>query len=184
MTPGRGGWATDPMIESGQRPKGTMSARRSHVTQSVSRVVSGLLSPAARRRGFAESSILNDWPSIVGRAFASRCQPVAIDFRRGTRRQGVLTVRAAGGAAVELQHQARQIIERVNDYLGFDAVRHLRIHQGSLPPRAPVQEPPRPVELSPERREELDRRLRGIEHPGLHRALLDLGRTLAAAAGR
>ncbi|MEZ5824724.1 MAG: DciA family protein [Geminicoccaceae bacterium] len=171
------------MNESGQRPRGAV-ARRSHVTLSVSRVVSGLLSPAARRRGFAEASILNDWPSIVGKAFASRCQPISIDFRRGTKRQGVLTLRAAGGAALELQHQARQIIERVNDYLGFDAVRHLRIQQGSLPARHADETDEARCDLTAEEEEGLEQRLRDIDQRELSDALRELGRTITAGSRR
>ncbi|MCB9942526.1 MAG: DUF721 domain-containing protein [Geminicoccaceae bacterium] len=171
------------MDENDQKHVRPSGGPRTHVTTPMSHLVANLLSPAARRRGFAQASILNDWPVIVGRALATRCQPLAIDFRKGTRRQGVLFLRASGGAALELQHHARQLVERVNDYFGFDAIRHIRILQGTLP-RPPQQaaDAPRAI-LTAEQETELADNLKGIESEALHRALSGLGRTLKGRGG-
>ncbi len=46
-------------------------------------------------------------------------------------RDGVLTLYALGGAAIEAQHQAPYIISRVNDFLGYEAVKRIKIVQRS-----------------------------------------------------
>ena len=48
---------------------------------------------------------------------------------------GVLQVRVAGPLAVELQHLAPQVLERVNTYLGYRAVTQLKLSRGVLPAR-------------------------------------------------
>ena len=48
-------------------------------------------------------------------------------------RDGVLKLRAAPGAALELQHRAPLIIERINLFFGRAAVTRLALVQGPLP---------------------------------------------------
>ena len=44
-------------------------------------------------------------------------------------RDGTLTIHALGGAATELQHLTPEIIARVNDFLGYQCVRRIKIVQ-------------------------------------------------------
>src|SRR3954463_3961785 len=108
---------------------GSRQGRSGHAGRQVVRLLASILDPAARRRGFAEASLLADWASVVGPALAQRCQPVRVDYAPGRRRGGVLMVHAGGAAAIEVQPAAPQIIERINTYFGFAAVRQLRLLQ-------------------------------------------------------
>ncbi len=129
------------MTESGGRP-----SSRPPGTWRIGALLGGVLSPAARARGFAEASVLADWATIVGSSLAARCEPVALTFPGGRRQGGVLELRASGGAALELQHAAPQLVERINGYFGFRAVGRLRILQapaaGRRPPAPPRPRPP------------------------------------------
>ena len=159
------------------------SGRRLQTASSVARLMTRLLTPAARRRGFAEASIIADWSAIVGRGLAARCQPARIEFRPGTRQQGVLHVRARAGAGLELEHASREIIERINDYLGFRAVRQIRVSQGAWPrPQGPATEKP-PRKLNSAEKAELSSALESVEQEDLQQALSRLGATLKIGAG-
>lgn len=129
-----------------QRAATLRDPARRRTAAAVSRLLSGILSPAARRRGFAAVAVIEEWPGIVGRGLAERCHPVRLDFRRGAREGGTLVLQAAGGAALELQHAAPQLIERINDYFGFRAV--ARLHLMQMPPRRPKPRPPTPPRRS------------------------------------
>ena len=142
-----------------------------------------LLSPAARRRGFAETTILTDWPRVVGAGFAARCQPVRLDRPRGGRGGGTLLLRATGGAALELQHAAPQLLERINGHFGYPAVARLRFLHAPPVRRRPAPAPPPPRSPSPAAREAVAALTSGIPDPGLREALRALGEAVAAAEG-
>ena len=116
--------------------QGTRQGRSGQAGLQVARLLGGILDPAARRRGFAEASLLADWATIVGPALARRCQPVRVDYAPGRRSGGTLLLQVGGAAALEIQHAAPQLLERINAYFGHKAVRQLRLMQMPLPPHS------------------------------------------------
>jgi hypothetical protein len=71
------------------------------------------------------------WSGIVGPALAEITIP-----RRLAR--GTLTIACSGPVAMELQHLSAELIGRINQYLGSQAVQQLRFAQnfaGRAPPR-------------------------------------------------
>jgi hypothetical protein len=98
-----------------------------------------------RRRGFAEGGLALDWALIVGADLARSTLPLKVAYAPGERRRGVLHLKVASGFAPAVAHAEPQIVERVNAYLGYGAVERLRLTQGPLPSRPPVQpQPPGP----------------------------------------
>ena len=90
-----------------------------------------VLSPALRRRGFGKIDLLAHWSAIVGPELGALSQPDRI--RRGGPEGPVLTVRVDGAMALEVQHMAPQIIERINAHFGAGTLARLHIVQGPLP---------------------------------------------------
>jgi len=103
----------------------------------ATRAVSALLAPLTRRalgkHGFSSAALISDWAVIVGPELAESCQPVKLAFRRGEREAGVLHLNVSGGAALEIQHIAPQIIERINGHLGYRAVDRLKLVHAPMP---------------------------------------------------
>jgi hypothetical protein len=157
---------------------GWRQGRSGQAGRQVARLLGGVLDPAARRRGFAQASLLADWATIVGPSLARRCQPVRVDYAPGKRRGGTLLVHAGGATAIEVQHAAPQIVERINTYFGFNAVRQLRLLQVPLKPVAPPRSAPRLRPLRPEEEAALHGAVDGVGDEGLKEALLMLGRSL------
>jgi hypothetical protein len=151
--------------------------RSGHAGRQVARLLGAILDPSARRRGFAEASLLADWASIVGPVLARRCQPVRIDHPPGKRQAGTLMLQASGGVAIEVQHGAPQLIERINTYFGFRAVRQLRLLQMPLPPTG-VPSRPAPRALRPQDEASLAADVAGVDDGDLRAALLALGRAV------
>ena len=146
----------------------------------MARLLGRILDPAARRRGFAEASLLADWATIVGPAMARRCQPVRVEHAPGRRGAGVLLLQASGAAALEIQHAAPQLIERINGYFGHRAVRQLRLVQMPLP-AVPPPPPPRLRAVSAPEEAALAEGVAEVADAALREALLALGRTVRAA---
>ncbi len=137
--------------------------------------MSKLAQPVIGKRGGGVLIRLKaDWPAIVGADWAAQAWPTALA------RDGVLKLRTASAAALELQHRAPLLIERINLYFGRSVVTRLALVQGSLP----CPEPPsaRPLEpLAAGEAEALDRRLAVVADPELRAALGRLGRAVIAA---
>ncbi len=138
---------------------------------------------ALGRRGLAEGSLIAEWPEIVGETLAARCLPLKLSFADPKRRaEGTLTLQVESAWTLELQHLAPQLIERINQTLGYAAVSRLAFRQGPLPRRTldeartpePPQVPEAEVEAGPETAELSAR----IDDEGLRGALEGLGRAL------
>jgi hypothetical protein len=129
------------------------------------------------RRGFGEGGLIAEWPAVVGEEIARQSAPLKLAFPRGERRGGTLTLRVIGAFAIELQHLAPQLIERINNYLGYAAVTRLKLEQGRLPPR---RKPGLllPAPLVPMEETALATALTGIGDTGLRDALDALGRAV------
>jgi hypothetical protein len=121
--------------------------------KAVGAYVARLLDPIARARGFAITSLLSEWPTVVGEELASFTAPDKLVWPRRTedreaaspqsawRNDGaILVVKVDGPRAIELQHRAEQILERVNMYFGYRAIAQLRFLQAPLP-KAKAQAP-------------------------------------------
>jgi hypothetical protein len=124
---------------SGARPIGAYAARA--------------LDPSARVRGFATTTLLSEWPAIVGAELAEFTMPDRLVWprrredteepapKKGWRAEGaILVLRVEGPRAIEVQHRSGQILERVNTYFGYRAVAEMRIMQAPVtrkPSRAP-----------------------------------------------
>ena len=125
----------------------------------------------AKRGGGVVVRLKADWPAIVGTDWAAVSWPTALA------RDGCLKLRAAPSAALELQHRAPLLIERVNVFLGHTAVTRLVLVQGPLPIQAAASSRP-PAPLAPREAEALDEQLTDIADLELRSALARLGRAV------
>jgi hypothetical protein len=110
-----------------------------------------MLDPIARARGFATTALLTEWPAVVGAELAQFTSPDKVIWPRrndgqegqdrisGWRTEGaILVLKVEGPRAIEVQHQAEQILERVNRYFGYRAIAQLRFLQAPLHREAPT----------------------------------------------
>jgi len=116
------------------------------------RALQGLVKALDERFGRGASALEPRWREIVGDRLAGVCRPQKLT--RGRDGQGgTLELRVAGPAALLVQHQAEDILARVNLFLGAGAVSKLRIAQGPVKPlpataaapRRPGRTPPLPA---------------------------------------
>ncbi len=88
------------------------------------------------RQGFASAELVTRWPEIAGADIAAHSEPIKIQWPRpdhtGMRPPGTLVLRVEGPAAIEVQHQAQVICERVNRFLGWRAIERIAFRQAPL----------------------------------------------------
>jgi hypothetical protein len=113
-----------------------------------------LVGDAFARQGFASAELVTRWDDIVGHEIAAHSEPIKLQWPRGVNREladgedseaGTLVLRVEGPAAIEIQHLAGLICERVNRFLGWRAVGRLALRQAPLRRRqgraAPTMDP-------------------------------------------
>ncbi len=99
------------------------------------------------RQGFASAELVTRWLEIAGAEIAAVSEPIKIQWPRpddtGVRAPGTLILRVEGPAAIEVQHLAGLICERVNRFLGWRAIERVALRQAPLR-RTARQAPPKP----------------------------------------
>jgi hypothetical protein len=148
--------------------------------RALGEAVAALTRPIVGKRGFVRGGLVAEWETIVGERLAASSFPERVSYPPKQSRGGTLHLRAASGSlATELQHLEPQLIEKINGYLGYDAIARVRLIQGPIPQaprRAARALPPRP--LSEEEEAVLAQRLDGVGDPELRAALAALGRAV------
>jgi hypothetical protein len=120
----------------------------------LAQVLHKTLSDAFTKQGFASVELVTRWPEIVGTEIAAHSQPEKIQWPRipqardaaepGRARPGTLLLRVEGPTALEIQHLSDVILERVNQFFGWQAVESVRLRQAPLSRRsapAPLRAP-------------------------------------------
>jgi hypothetical protein len=138
-------------------------------------VVGATLSGAFRQQGFASAELVTRWPEIIGAEIAAHAEPVKIQWPRQIAddppQPGTLILRVDGPTAIEIQHLAGVILERVNRFFGWQAVHKLALKQAPLSRRGK-----KPVKrLDPEAVARAAAALPEVSDEGLRQALARLG---------
>ncbi|MCB5175315.1 MULTISPECIES: DUF721 domain-containing protein [Microvirga] len=145
------------------------------------------LSPSLAAQGFATSDIIVAWPDIVGERLAAFTQPLKIEWKRkgphadpeARPEPATLVIRVEGAFALEMQHMAPIVIERVNVYYGWRCIGKLVLKQGPVR-RAEKKRPPAPV-LGEADRRRVESAVAPIEEDGLKAALARLGQAVVGS---
>jgi hypothetical protein len=115
-------------------------ARRGQV-RAVGALLPDVGGTAMRRFGFTQARLLAEWGRLVGPVYGRWSVPESLRLPRGGRTGGTLTIRVEGPFALQLQHVAPQLVERVNLLLGYPAVARLRLVHGEVPRPAAADAP-------------------------------------------
>ena len=148
------------------------------------------LSPSLAALGFATSDIIMAWPDIVGERLAAFTQPLKIEWKRKAPHAdpearpdpATLVIRVESAFALELQHMAPTVIDRVNTYYGWRCIGKLVLKQG--PVRRVVKKRPAAPVLSTQDREKVNAAVQPIQEEALKAALDRLGQAIVSSGSR
>jgi|SoiMethySBSTD1v2_1073268.scaffolds.fasta_scaffold04265_18 hypothetical protein len=156
--------------------------------KAVGSFVPRLTRKAFEKYGFSAATLITDWPTIVGRELAAYTAPERLKWPRGVEQQpddadadskgrpgATLVLRVDGGRSLDIQHGARQLIERINAYFGYAAVRELRIVQAPVDAGPILRPPPGPAARP------LTHEVASVADPSLRDALARLGASVRAS---
>lgn len=147
------------------------------------------LDPLVAKLGMSQATLVLDWAEIVGERIAAVCEPARLRWPpRGPKSDptkgsdpATLVLRVAPGMALEIQHLAPVLIERVNAHLGWRCVGKIALRQEPLQQRR--RRPAKQRQPGPAARAEAERLAAGIEDEGLRAALARLGAAALAEKG-
>ncbi|OHV87102.1 DUF721 domain-containing protein [Mesorhizobium sp. ORS 3428] len=148
----------------------------------VSDLATEILDPVLRKRAGMSIGLVQSWEEIAGPRLARHSRPEKIQWPRRLHEDdpfepALLVIACEGMAALHLQHEAGEVINRVNAFLGFNAIGRIKIVQKPvLTDKARPKPVPRP--LSEAEKSRLARTVGKIEDAGLRASLERLGATI------
>ncbi|TIV51050.1 DUF721 domain-containing protein [Mesorhizobium sp.] len=148
----------------------------------VSDLATEILDPVLKKRAGISIGLVQSWEEIAGPRLATHSRPEKIQWPRRLERvvlmqPATLIVACEGMAALHLQHEAGEVINRVNAFLGFNAIGRIKILQKPvLSQKARPKPAPRP--LTEAEKAKLSHLVGKIEDDGLRASLERLGATI------
>lgn len=156
------------------RGVGTPRARGPVPLAALSRAA---IEPVLLRRAGLTMALAARWAEIAGPELGARTKPLRVKWGRrphpgAAGAPGLLIVRAEADAALRLQHQADQLIERINTMHGHTAIGRIAIERGPVAAEPPAPSPP---PIGRRERARIERTVGAIEDERLRTALRSLG---------
>lgn len=150
------------------------SHKRFARTSRIGSLVVNTITPICQQNGFIQARILLEWDYIVTPQFARFCTPLKVTFPLKQRNNGRLLLRATSSMATEISYLEPHILDRINQYFGYQAISKIHLLQGPISQRITPKKPslkplPDAVQSS------LETQVRPIEDDRLRAALLSLG---------
>ena len=156
-----------------------MAKPRPTSAKPLSVLLSDVFSDAYAKQGFAARELVTRWAEIAGKEIADYSEPLKIQWPRPVEGQpqepATLVLRVEGPTALEIQHAADAILQRVNRYFGWSAVGRLALRQ------APLSRRPRPAAPrapDPDAVANVAKTLSSVEDEDLRAALARLGASI------
>ncbi|WP_246725414.1 DUF721 domain-containing protein [Beijerinckia sp. L45] len=124
-------------------------SRKRSWSQPLADLVGAAIHPVLARQGFGQSDVILNWDDIVGERLAANSQPIKLQWppRPPGRhpdappQSATLQIRVESGFALELQHMADVLIDRINAHLGWRCVGRLAFKQGPIDRLARIKSP-------------------------------------------
>ena len=153
-----------------------MSKPRPISAKPLSVLLGDVFSDVYARQGFAARELVMRWSDIAGPEIAAHAEPLKIQWPRPVEGQpqepATLVLRVEGPMALEIQHSADAILQRVNRFFGWSAVGRLALRQAPLSRRNRPKPSRKP---DPDAVARVEETLTAVEDGDLRAALARLG---------
>lgn len=147
--------------------------------RTLSTLVPALVKESMGKKGLLFGKMLAEWSHIAGDDIAACAVPLELKFAKtpDKKNQAVLHMAVESARALEVSYQKALLIERLNMFFGYNAIKDIKITQRSLimdkkPPR------PRARPLSLGQQQNIDALVAGIKENDLQIALKNLGKAI------
>lgn len=147
--------------------------------------ISAILDPLLAKRSHIDAALALSWPNIAGSKLSGRTQPLKVTWQRRASpddpfEPGTLTIACEGSAALDLQYQTTELIERINRFFGYAAIARIKIEQRAVDGFREKKRTAAPA-LGADELKILSDSVRNITDEGLRAALIRLGTGVKSA---
>jgi hypothetical protein len=133
----------------------------------LSVLLGGVFSDAYAKQGFASRELVTRWAEIAGSEVAAHSEQL--------QEPATLVLRVDGPMALEIQHASDVILQRVNRFLGWNAIGRLALRQAPLS-RHKARQAAKPLDAA--NVAEVEATLSGVQDQDLRAALARLGASI------
>lgn len=144
----------------------------------IGSLVAHKITPICQQNGFIQARILLEWEYIVTPQFAQLCTPIKVTFPTKQRHNGRLVLRTTSSMATELAYLEPHIVNRINQYFGYQAIHKISLQQGPINPRSANKKKDQ-HRASDATYGMIRDEVQNVEDPRLREALISLGMGIA-----
>src|SRR3972149_975546 len=147
-------------------------------SRSLSDLIPGLIKASLGKKSLLFGKMLAGWPHIAGTDIAAKTMPIELKFTKKPDQKNKATLHLAveSAYALEITYQKALLIERLNMFFGYPAIKDIKIIQqtdimiNKKPSPAPVRH------LTPGEEKVIDGMVAEIKENDLQTALKNLGK--------
>ncbi len=111
-----------------EKPITPKSQRFAYGPNSFANTLVNVVKKFSPKYGFVNADIITNWEIIAGKDIATKITPIKIVFPFAKKNQGTLYVKITNSAfASIIQYQFPNIIDKVNQYFGYNAISYIKI---------------------------------------------------------
>ena len=134
-----------------------------------------ILKTKLKKANFVDISVIKNWKEIVGDDIAKNCWPIKIFFSDGNNSNGKIAIKVKRGWSLEIEYKNQEIIEKLNQYFGYNAISKINIIQNFE--EYTVESKKNKIEKKITKKK-FFKEITNIKQPKLQKALLKLDKTL------
>ena len=82
-----------------------------------------------KEKNFIEVSLIKKWREIIGEDIAKFCWPIKIIFSNINNSNGIIFLKTKRGRSMEIEFKNEEIIEKLNQYFGYNAISKISVVQ-------------------------------------------------------
>ncbi|MEZ0225692.1 MAG: DUF721 domain-containing protein [Alphaproteobacteria bacterium] len=152
----------------------------------LSDLVPGLTKDIFGKKNMLFGKMVSQWAHIAGEEIAARATPLDLKFQRKTEKekgsspQAVLHLAVQPAYALEFSYQKGLLIERLNVFFGYPAIKDIKIIQNSEIMDKKTASPPKTKPLTLQQQQDIEQLTSGVADNDLQTALKNLGKAIAS----
>lgn len=166
------------------KPDDKARIARGKTAKPVGDILGKVMEPVLARKSGMTVSLIKAWGELVGEEFRHCTKPERIDWPRRSNEDdpfepATLIVACDNASALFFQHEQTAVLERINLFFGFEAVKRMKINQ--KPVHQTDADTSKPVKsISPADEAQLAEMLDEIDNQTLKNTMMKLGRGVMA----
>ena len=106
-----------------------MKERKQSYFKKIGNSLPKIVDKNIKEKNFLEVSLIKKWREIIGDDIAKFCWPIKIVFSDIKNLNGLIFLKTKRGRSMEIEFKNEEIIEKLNQYFGYNAISKISVVQ-------------------------------------------------------